>query len=196
MRQLQTKQDLLYYWNADLYRYGADVSRKAFRKAKKYIPGFRFCYYLRKCTYLSKAPIYTRPLFYIANRKLERLKVRYGFDMEYSTQIGPGLHLSHWGGVVVNPDAVIGENCNLSQQITIGVDSKEGMDAVPVIGSRVYIAPGSRIFGRITVGDDSAIGANAVVNKDVPSGVTVGGIPAKLISEDNSGGYVRNIYAE
>ena len=196
MRELNTKQDLQYYWNADLFRYNADISRKAFRKAKRYIPGFRFCYYLRKCACLSKAPVYTRPLFYIANHKLERLKVQYGFDIEYSTQIGPGLHLSHWGGVVINPKAVIGENCNLSQQITIGVDSKEGMDAVPVIGSRVYIAPGSKIFGAVTVGDDSAVGANAVVNRDVPSGVTVGGVPAKMISQESSAGYIRNIYTE
>ena len=196
MRELKTKQDLQYYWRADLYRYGSGVSRSSFRKAMRFIPGFQFCYYLRKCAYLSKAPVYTRPLFYLANHKLNRLKFKYGFDIEYSTNIGPGLHLSHWGGVVINPRVVIGENCNLSQQITIGVDSKAGDAAVPVIGSRVYIAPGSKIFGAVTIGDDSAVGANAVVNKDVPCSVTVGGVPAKVISQDSSDGYVRNFYAE
>lgn len=196
MRELRTKEDFQYYVRADLYRYTADVSRTAFRKAKKNIPGFRFSYYLRWCTYLSKAPVYTRPLFYWTYARFNRLKVRYGFDIEYSTPIGPGLLLSHWGGVVVSPYAVIGENCNLSQQITIGADSKEGLDAVPVIGDRVYIAPGSRIFGKITVGSDSAVGANSVVHRDVPQGVSVGGVPAKVISQDNASGYVKNFYRE
>lgn len=196
MREIHTKEDFRYFVRADLCRYGYGVSRKAFRQAKKFVPGFRFTYQLRLCDYLSKAPVFKRPLFYLANARLERYKFKYGFDIEYSTKIGAGLHLSHWGGVVINPAVVIGENCNLSQQITIGVDSKEGMDAVPVIGSGVYIAPGSKIFGKITVGDNSAIGANSVVNRDVPPGVTVGGIPAKIISQDDASGYVHNIYRE
>ncbi len=196
MRELRTKEDFDYYVKADLYRYGGDTSKEAFRKAFKHIPGFKFCYYMRKCAYLSKAPVYTRPLFYIANAKYNRLKFRFGFDIEYSTAIGPGLHISHWGGIVINPKAVIGKNCNISHQITVGMDSKEGEDSVPTIGDNVYIAPGSKIFGRISVGSDSAVGANSVVTRDVPCSVTVAGSPAAVVSENDSSGYVKNKFLE
>lgn len=196
MRELCTKEDFKYFVKADLYRYGGDTSKEAFRHAFKFIPGFKFCYYMRKCAYLSKAPIYTRPLFYIANAKYNRLKFKYGFDIEYSTKIGAGLHISHWGGVVINPKAVIGENCNIAHQITIGMDSKEGENSVPTVGDRVYIAPGSKIFGKITIGNDSCIGANSVVTKDVPFSVTVAGAPAQVVSENDSSGYVKNRFME
>lgn len=196
MRELHTKEDFKYFVKADLYRYGGDVSKKAFKNAFRYIPGFKFCYYMRKCAYLSKAPVYTRPLFYIANAKYNKLKFKYGFDIEYSTKIGAGLHISHWGGVVINPKAVLGENCNISHQITIGMDSKEGEDSVPTVGDCVYIAPGSKIFGKITVGSDCCIGANSVVTKNVPPCVTVAGAPAVVVSESDSSGYVKNKFVE
>lgn len=196
MRELRTKEDFKYFVKADLHRYGGDTSKEAFRKAFKFIPGFKFCYYMRKCTYLSKAPVYTRPLFYIANSKYNRLRFKYGFDIEYSTKIGAGLHISHWGGIVINPKAVIGENCNISHQITVGMDSKEGEDSVPTVGDRVYIAPGSKVFGKISVGSDSCIGANSVVTRDVPSSVTVAGAPASVISDNDSSGYVKFKYEE
>ena len=196
MRELLTKEDFRYFVNADLYRYNGDISKEAFKKTLKFIPGIKFTYYMRKCEYLSHQPIYTRPLFYIANAKYNKLKFKYGFDIEYSTKIGPGLHISHWGGVVINPKAVIGENCNISHQITIGMDSKEGEDSVPTVGDCVYIAPGSKVFGKITVGNDSCIGANSVVTKDVPQSVTVAGAPATVVSSNDSSGYVKNKYME
>ena len=193
MRSLQSREDLRYYLRADLCRYGGGVSRKAFRQTYRFVPGFRFTVWLRLTMFLAVQPVFTRPLYRLCMRHFRRLRIRYGFDIESGTQIGPGLHLSHWGGVVVHPAVVIGENCNLSQQITIGIDSKEG-GAAPVLGDRVYVGPGSRVFGGVTVGSDSALGANCVVNRDVPAGVTVGGVPAKVISQDGSAGYVRNLY--
>ncbi len=195
MRPLQSLEDLRYYVRADLCRYGRGISRRAFRETYKYIPGFHFTFWLRLTTFLAVCAVWTRPLYRLCMRHFRSLQIRYGFDIESGTSIGPGLHLSHWGGVVIHPSVVIGENCNLSQQITIGVDSKDGVGA-PVIGDRVYVAPGSRVFGAITVGSDSALGANCVVHRDVPAGVTVGGVPARVISQDSSAGYVHNFYAE
>ena len=51
------------------------------------------------------------------------------------------------------------------------------------IGNNVYIGPGAKLYGKITIGDNAAIGANSVVNKDVPAGVTVAGVPAKMIKD-------------
>ena len=78
------------------------------------------------------------------------------------------------------------ENCRIHSDVNIG----EAGGRAPRIGDNVYIAPGAKIFGGITVGDNAAIGANAVVNTDVPAGVTVAGVPARVVSERGSEGLV------
>ncbi len=196
MRDLNTKEDFNFFVRADLYRYFGDVSRSAFSNAYKNIPGFRFTYWMRMCDYLSRRPVYTRPFFYRALRQYQKLKFKYGYDIEYSTKIGPGFYLGHWGGVVINGSAVIGANCNISHQVTVGADAKRGLDAVPIVGDRVYIAPGSKVFGKITLGDGCAVGANSVVTQDVSPGTTVAGLPARVVSENGSEGYVNNILPE
>ena len=84
------------------------------------------------------------------------------------------------------------KNCNISQGVTIGIVNSGEKAGVPSIGDRVYIGPGAKIIGNIKIGNDVAIGANAVVVSDVPDGVTVGGIPAKAISQNNSSAYIKN----
>jgi len=76
---------------------------------------------------------------------------------------------------------VIGENCRIHPSTSIG-----DYNGAPTIGNNVYIGPGAKLFGNISVGNNVAIGANAVVNADVPTNVTVGGIPAKIISQKSS----------
>jgi len=99
---------------------------------------------------------------------------------------GPGLSIAHWGSIVVHPDVRVGNNCRIHSAVNIGVFNGKS----PTIGNNVYIAPGAKLFGGITIGDNVTIGANAVVNKDVPSNVTVGGIPAKIISKKDSSGLI------
>ena len=69
-------------------------------------------------------------------------------------------------------------------------------DLTPVIGDNCFIGPGAKIFGKINIGDNVAIGANAVVNKDVPSNVTVAGVPAKIVNQNGTVGrfkyYINN----
>jgi serine O-acetyltransferase len=103
--------------------------------------------------------------------------------------VGPGLFIPHPSGIVVHMDAKIGRHCNLGHQVTIGVGGR-GRSGVPVIGDRVFIAPGAKLFGPIMVGNDVAIGANAVVLKDVPDHVVAAGIPAKIISHQGSQDFV------
>lgn len=196
MREIKTKDDFKFFIKADLYRYFGDASQSAFKAAYKNIPGFKFTYWLRKCAYLSRRPFYTRPFFYRALGKYKALKYQYGFDIEYSTKIGAGFYLGHWGGVVINGDVIIGENCNISHQVTIGSDAKHGADAVPVVGDKVYLVPGCKVFGRIALGDGCAVGANSVVLSDVPPGAAVAGLPARVVSENGSKGYINNIYTE
>jgi serine O-acetyltransferase len=97
---------------------------------------------------------------------------------------------------VINPKAAIGENCNISQGVTIGIVNGGKKAGVPTIGNRVYIGPGAKIVGSITIGNDVAVGANAVVVSNVPDGVTVGGIPAKIISNNDSSAYINRVLSE
>ena len=101
---------------------------------------------------------------------------------------GPGLAILHYGTIVVNSGARIGSNCRIHTGVNIGAQLGRG-DEVPKIGHNCYIAPGAKIFGAIEIGDNTAVGANAVVNKSFPEGnVTIGGIPAKVISQKSTKG--------
>jgi serine O-acetyltransferase len=114
-----------------------------------------------------------------------------GVELQSGARIGPGLYVGHWGGIVVSSKARIGARCNLSQGVTLGVaKGPDGRWGAPILGERVYVGPGAKIFGPIRIGNDVAIGANAVVNRDVPDGVTVGGVPAKIISTHGSRGLI------
>lgn len=95
-------------------------------------------------------------------------------------KIGGGLRLPHNMGIVISGSAVIGNNCEIFHQVTIGVD-KTGR--APKIGNNVFIGAGAKIIGNIVVGNNVKVGANAVVTKNVPDGVTVVGAN-KFITKD------------
>jgi serine O-acetyltransferase len=92
-----------------------------------------------------------------------------------ASRIGGGLMIPHPTGVVVHPEAVIGPNCLIFQQVTIGTGPKPG---VPRLGGHVDVGPGAKILGGVTIGDHAVIGANAVVLSDVPPGAVAVGVPA------------------
>jgi serine O-acetyltransferase len=99
-----------------------------------------------------------------------------GADIPLNCKLGGGLLLPHPNGIVIHPDAEIGPNCLLFQQVTIG----ERAGGVPTIKGHVDIGAGAKILGRVTIGIHARIGANAVVLQDVPAERTAVGIPAKI----------------
>lgn len=113
-----------------------------------------------------------------------------GINLPSSAEIGKGLYIGHFGGIILNSEVKLGEYCNLSQDVTIGIAGRGDKRGCPIIGSRVYIAPGVRIIGPVTVGNDVAIGANAVVTKDLPDNAVAVGVPAKIISYAGSRDFV------
>jgi serine O-acetyltransferase len=121
---------------------------------------------------------------------LHHYSIRYGIDISRDARIGSGFYIGHFGGIFVNAEVVIGDNCNISQGVTLGRQNRGEREGCPTIGNNVYIAPGAKIIGRVTVGDRAAVGANAVVVSDVTPGTTVGGVPARPISSSGSDGYV------
>jgi serine O-acetyltransferase len=96
------------------------------------------------------------------------IQALWGIDIPRTATIGPGLYIGHYGGITVSASAVIGRNCNLSQNITIGVSGAGAKRGAPILGDDVYVAPGARLFGRITIGNNVKVGANAVIHKDLP----------------------------
>ena len=102
-----------------------------------------------------------------------------GADIPLASNIGGGLLLPHPNGVVIHPGSVIGPNCLLFHQVTLGF----GTGGVPMLGGGVDVGAGAKIIGAITIGDRAIVGANAVVLQDVPAGATVAGVPARVIAQ-------------
>ena len=96
------------------------------------------------------------------------IQVLWGIEIPRKARIGPGLYIGHFGGITVSSGAVIGRDCNLSQNITIGVSGAGSKRGAPTIGDNVYIAPGARLVGKISIGNNVKVGANAVIHKDLP----------------------------
>jgi len=104
-------------------------------------------------------------------------------DINPNCRIGKGIMLDHATGFVAGETAVIGDNCSILQGVTLGGTGKADEDRHPKIGNGVLIGAGAKVIGNIRVGDCARIGAGSVVVKDVPSCVTVVGVPARIIGE-------------
>ncbi len=135
---------------------------------------------LRKCEYLynvDKKTFFWKLRKYIAARRLKKLSCKLGFTINPNC-FGPGLRIAHRGTIVVNGQCKIGANCTINACVNIG--AKAGFDEqVPKIGNNVYIGPGAKIYGDITIADGCAIGANAVVNKScIKPNMILVGVPA------------------
>ena len=141
---------------------------------------------LRKCSYYKYKSqsnrLYLLPFCFYRLRHC-RLSVKLGFTMFWDT-FDKGLSIAHIGTVVVNGNARIGKNCRIHTCVNIGVSGNSG---APVIGDNVYIGPGVKIAGDITIADDVCLGAGAVVVKSITEpGTTWGGVPAQKISDNSS----------
>ena len=101
-----------------------------------------------------------------------------GADIPLNCKIAGGLLLPHPNGVVIHPEAEIGPNCLIFQQVTIAATDA----GAPRIAGHVDIGAGAKLLGPVRIGDSVRIGANAVVIDSVPSGCTVGGIPARVLT--------------
>jgi len=104
-----------------------------------------------------------------------------GVDIHPGAVIGPGLFIDHATGVVIGETAEIGADVTIYQGVTLGGTSLDRGKRHPTVGDRVTIGAGAKVLGPITIGHDSRIGANAVVNKPVPPDSVVVGVPGEVI---------------
>jgi serine O-acetyltransferase len=175
---------------SDLWRHAGRLGAGTFWNRFLSTPGFRYTALLRFYAYARTAGWCQLGVRQMTVLLLHRYSIRFGIDISRDARIGSGLYIGHFGGIVVNAAVVIGDNCNLSQGVTLGQVNRGPKAGCPSIGDNVYIGPGAKIIGCIHVGDNAAIGANAVVVEDVPPHVAVGGVPARVISDAGSEGYV------
>jgi serine O-acetyltransferase len=127
---------------------------------------FRWCYEHR---------IPTQPFRFLIERFTE---ITTGISLPAQAQIGKGLRIHHFGGIIMHSEASIGEYCTLYQGVTLG--DLGGWGGAPCVGNRVVIGAGAKLLGNIEIGDDCHIGANAVVRTSVPEGCLAVGVPAVI----------------
>ena len=173
---------MLEYLKSDLYRYEGKTSLKSFIKYYRKNAGFRFLVAFRLVNEKGLWKIIGTILWILRNKQL--------IQISRKTRIGYGLYISHGGPVVVNPSTQIGDNCNLSQFVTIG--SNEGKAAV--IGDNVYIGPSCCIVEDVIIGNRVTIGAGSVVTKNIPDDATAAGNYAKILNYNSAGKDVNNCW--
>ena len=109
-----------------------------------------------------------------------------GIEIHPGATLGTGVFIDHGMGVVIGETAEIGDGCTIYQGVTLGGTSlTKGAKRHPTLGRNVVVGAGAKVLGGFTVGDDAAIGSNAVVTKPVPPGATAVGIPARIIQAED-----------
>jgi serine O-acetyltransferase len=184
--------EYIFLVRSDLYRYAGNSSFPGFVYHLCLEPGFTYSFWMRTCAYLKTHPFNRFILFPFSRLILRHFEIKYGISISYRTRIGSGFYIGHFGGIIVNPKAIIGKNCNISHQVTLGVANRGIRKGYPVIGDNVYLGPGSKVIGNVHVGNKAAVGANCVVTRDVPENGVVVGVPGKVISLEGSIGYINH----
>ncbi|HEX9601920.1 MAG TPA: serine acetyltransferase [Mariniflexile sp.] len=134
--------------------------------------------------------IIKKPLLILGVMCQKWIELVAGIHLPYSASIGMSCYIGHFGGIIINSNAVIGDNCNISQGVTIGVSGRDIKRGVPVIGNHVYMGAHAVIVGKITVGDNCVIAANSLVVKSVDANTTVMGVPAIVVNNNTSKDYI------
>ena len=184
MKRINSKADLRFFIERD--RINNKYShKKLFEYVKHFVSPNRIVEYLDCLRRLEYHINVSKNLLLIIyyKRKHEKLGMHLGFSIPPNT-CGPGLSLPHYGSIIINPKAQIGDNCRIHSCVNIGASG--GSKIAPVIGDNVYIAPGAIVFGEIKIGNNNTIGANATVNKSFEEEhVVIAGTPAVIVKRNS-----------
>ena len=124
---------------------------------------------------------FEREHYFVARWISQRAARRTGIEIHPGAIIGKGLFIDHGNGVVIGETSIIGDNVTIYQGVTLGGTGKEHGKRHPNIENNVLLSAYSQIIGNITIGENSKIGANAVVLEDIPAHCTAVGMPAKVV---------------
>lgn len=177
---IQSRNDLIHYLEMDRLALGKTKKKPSLLgdeiwKFQRIYRKYEFC-----CNTKSKYNL----IRLLTKYRFHKLSIKLGFTIPINT-IGPGLSIAHYGTIVINSNASIGKNLRIQEGVTIGATS--GSHKAPHIGNNVFIGSGAKLIGEILISNDTAIGAGSVVTKTfLEEGITIAGIPAKKISNNNS----------
>jgi serine O-acetyltransferase len=153
-------------------------------------PGYKFTVWLRmtRCfKYNAVAKVFLYPAF---KYLLLRCQYKFGITISEDSDIGGGLFINRFGGIYFHRDVKLGRNVNVTHGVVLGQVNGGSKKGTPTIGDRVFLGSGAKIMGRVHVGDDAAIGANALVASDVPPMAVMAAPQATTISQRGSGMYI------
>lgn len=139
-------------------------------------PGFHILVYHRIAHWL-----YERGHFFLARWVSQRGRHKTGIEIHPGARIGRCLFIDHGMGIVIGETAEIGDDCTIYHGVTLGGTGHDTGKRHPTIGNNVLISTGAKVLGPFKVGDNSRIGANAVVLQEVPPDSTVVGIKARVV---------------
>jgi len=165
--------ELKLLWQEDLDTYNGDWRACGFRALAVH----RFGAYLHSQKHGAKRSILTRiyaPLY-------RRVRNGYGIDLTARTQVGRRVLIAHQSGIVIHPNAVIGDGCVIRQNVTLGAESDTQSDTAPKLGKNVDIGAGAVIAGAIEIGDNVQIGPNSVVMQNVKANTVAFGNPLRVL---------------
>lgn len=178
MNLYKDKRELIYYLEEDAKNAG--ISLSYVQRIKRIIsPSYCYKYIciLRYTSFYRGKRGANKIISKLLNLYLSRLALKLGFYIPEDI-FGPGLYIPHFGSIVINPNATIGKNCQINNNVVIG----QVRGKCPRIGDNVYIGPGAVVSGDVQIADNVWIGANAVVTKNVEEPYSfVCGVPAKII---------------
>lgn len=139
-------------------------------------PGFHAIFFHRIAHWF-----YKKKMFFIARFISQLSRFLTGIEIHPGAKIGRGLFIDHGMGVVIGETAEIGDNCTIYHGVTLGGTGKDKGKRHPTIGNNVLISTGAKVLGPFKVGDNSKIGANAVVLNEVEPNTTVVGVPGRTV---------------
>lgn len=167
------------YYDAKNIKEKDPAARNVFEVMLLY-PGFHVLVYYRIAHFFYKVK-----LFFIARLISQTARFFTGIEIHPGACIGNRLMIDHGMGIVIGETAVIGDDCTIYHQVTLGGTGKEKLKRHPTIGNNVLIGAGAKLLGPIVIGDNVKIGAGAVVLKSVECNRTVVGVPGDRVIDKN-----------
>jgi serine O-acetyltransferase len=149
-----------------------------------------FQYRIAHAVYTMKFPVIKQVLQVLCLVWQKGIEIITGISIPASVKIGHSFYIGHFGGIILNAKTILGNNCNISQGVTIGVSGQGDKRGVPKIGNNVYIGANAVLAGNIVVEDNVLIGACSLVNTNIAANSVMLGVPAIKVSEKSSEGYV------
>ncbi|MFT3789250.1 MAG: serine O-acetyltransferase [Tepidisphaeraceae bacterium] len=146
-------------------------------------PGFRAVFVHRFGNWRMnvKPKILRAPFSVLYRMMFRRVRNHYGIELPYTVKLGRRVVIEHQGAIVIHGGCEIGDGCVIRQGCTLGNKTLDRPLDAPKLGRLVNVGAGAKVLGAVTIGDGAAIGANAVVVKDIPAGATAVGIPAQIV---------------